>query len=191
MKHVHGLLALAALVLALGVGVPATQAASAKAATYDKGTVLDDAVELFGKGAEGIAKVINKAFTDRGEPSGVIKGAEAAGAIGVGLRYGHGTLKLANGATRKVYWQSPSVGFDAGANAAKVFVLVYNVQDVERIFQRYPGIDGSLYVVGGVGLNYHRSGNIILAPIRLGVGWRAGVNVGYLKVTPKKTIIPF
>ena len=159
--------------------------------TYDRATLLDEADLLFGQGAKGIAELIERVFAELGRPNGFIKGEEAAAALGFGLRYGRGTLVLKGGETRRVYWQGPSVGFDVGGNAAKVFVLVYNVAAVDRIFQRYPGVDGSLYFVGGIGLNYHQSGDIVLAPMRLGVGWRQGASVGYLKLTPRRSIIPF
>ncbi len=159
--------------------------------TYDQKTVLGEAEEFFGAGAEGLAEAIEKVFSEKGQPVGYIKGREAAGAIVLGLRYGDGDLVLKNGYSRQVHWQGPSVGFDWGANASKVFVLVYDLPSVESIFQRFPGVDGSLYIVGGVGMNYVQWDSIVLAPIRLGVGLRAGANVGYMKVTPEKTWNPF
>ena len=161
------------------------------AGTYDKETIISEAESFFGAGAEGLASVIEKVFEDHGQPDGYIKGREAAGAAIVGLRYGDGQLYLKNGYSRKVHWQGPSVGFDWGGNAAKVFTLVYNLPSVESIFLRYPGVDGSIYFVGGVGVNYVQRDDTVLAPIRLGVGWRAGANVGYMKVTPEKTWNPF
>lgn len=158
---------------------------------FEQDTVLKEAEEFFGAGAEGLADVIAKVFKDQGRPNGYIKGEEAAGAIGVGVRYGHGTLILKNGAQRHVYWQGPSIGFDIGANAVKVFVLVYNLHDINDIFQRFPGVDGSLYFVAGVGVNYVQSGGTVLAPIRFGVGWRQGINVGYMHITREKSLIPF
>ena len=159
--------------------------------TFDQDTVLGDAEEFFGSGAEGLADVIEKVFEEKGRPVGYIKGREAAGAAVLGLRYGDGELLLKNGYSRQVHWQGPSIGFDWGGNAAKVFVLVYELPSVESIFQRFPGVDGSLYFVGGVGMNYVQRDDIVLAPIRLGVGLRAGANVGYMKLTPEKTWNPF
>lgn len=159
--------------------------------TYSQNTVLAEAESFFGKGAQGIAQVIEKAFKDLGRPTGYIRGEEAAAAFIVGLRYGNGDLNLKSKGSRLIHWQGPSIGFDAGGNAAKVFVLVYNLPDIEKIYKRFPGVDGSLYIVGGLGLNYVQHGNTILAPIRLGVGWRAGANVGYMKVTKHKTWNPF
>ena len=159
--------------------------------TFDRDTVLRDAVEFFGKGAEGLAGVIEKAFRENGRPNGYIKGQEAAGAITVGLIYGDGTLVLKNAKPRHVFWSGPSIGFDLGANASKVFVLVYNMRNAGSIFQRFPAVDGSFYYVGGAGINYQRRGGITLAPIRLGVGLRAGASIGYVHYTAKKTYNPF
>lgn len=158
--------------------------------TYDQDSVLKDAEAFFGSSTEGLAKVIEKAFKEHGRPTGYIKGEEAGGAITVGLRYGNGILQT-KGGTRKVYWQGPSIGFDFGANAAKVFVLVYHLQSPGQIYQRFPAVDGSFYYVGGAGINYQQRGKIILAPIRLGVGLRAGASIGYIHYTPKKTYNPF
>lgn len=159
--------------------------------TYDQDSVLKDAVAWFGKGSEGLAKVIEKAFKDHGRPNGYIKGEEAGGAVTVGLRYGHGTLHLKAGGSRSVHWQGPSIGFDLGANASKVFVLVYHLPNSDALFQRFPAVDGSFYYVGGAGINYQRRGNITLAPIRLGVGLRAGASIGYVHYTKTKTLNPF
>jgi hypothetical protein len=135
--------------------------------------------------------VIEKAFKDHGRPNAYVKGEEASGAITVGLRYGNGTLVMKGGGSRKVYWQGPSIGFDFGGNVAKVFVLVYHLPKTGAIFQRFPAVDGSFYFVGGVGINYQQRDNIVLAPIRLGVGLRAGASIGYMHYTPKKTYNPF
>lgn len=159
--------------------------------TYDEKTIIDEAVAFFGKGAEGMGKVIEKVFAELGRPNGYIKGEEAGGALVVGLRYGSGKLRMKTGATRTVHWNSPSIGIDAGGNAAKVFVLIYNLSPVDNIFRRYPAVDGSLYYVGGVGVNYNQLGKTILAPIRLGVGWRAGVSLGYIHYRKKKSWNPF
>jgi hypothetical protein len=159
--------------------------------TFDQDTVLHDAEAFFGKGAEGLGKVIEKAFQENGRPVGYIKGQEAAGAITVGLLYGDGTLVMKNAKARRVFWSGPSIGFDLGANASKAFVLVYNMKRPGAIFQRFPAVDGSFYYVGGAGINYQRRGGITLAPIRLGVGLRAGASVGYVHYTPRKTYNPF
>jgi len=159
--------------------------------TYTQDETLDAAKNFFGGTSEGLAKAIEKAFSENGRPNAYIVGTEGSGAVIVGLRYGEGTLYYKGGGSMKVYWQGPSVGFDFGGNASKVFTLVYNLHWTRDLFQRFPGVDGSLYLVAGVGLNYQRANNITLAPIRTGVGLRAGANVGYLSYTEKKTWIPF
>jgi hypothetical protein len=185
------------VLLALAVGAQAAQSAprssteSAKGRTYDQDTVIHDAAEFFGKGSAGIAKVIAKAFKDQGRPDAIIKGEEVGGALVVGLRYGDGTLTMKDGAREKVFWTGPSVGFDAGANASKVYVLVYHLPDLNAIFRRFPAVDGSLYYIAGASINYQRADGTVLAPIRLGVGLRAGVNLGYMHYTRKKTWLPF
>jgi hypothetical protein len=184
-------LALLAVALAAAPLRAADSQKDADQDTYDQDSIIKDATEFFGKSTEGLAKVIEKAFKDHGRPNGYIKGEEASGAITVGLRYGNGTLKLKNGAARKVYWQGPSIGFDLGGNLSKVFVLVYHLPGTDKIFQRFPSVDGSFYYVGGVGINYQQRDNIILAPIRLGVGLRAGASIGYMHYTKSKTINPF
>ncbi|MDD5248892.1 MAG: DUF1134 domain-containing protein [Rhodocyclaceae bacterium] len=171
--------------------VHAADTQNAEKDTYDQDSVLKDAEAFFGSSTEGLAKVIEKAFKEHGRPNGYIKGEEASGAITVGLRYGDGVLTLKGGGSQKVYWQGPSIGFDLGANASKVFVLVYHLASPAEIFQRFPAVDGSFYYIGGVGINYQQRGNVILAPIRLGVGLRAGASIGYLHYTKKKTYVPF
>ncbi|TXI25738.1 MAG: DUF1134 domain-containing protein [Roseateles sp.] len=186
--HLQQLLALTA-----STAWPATAALAAedKDGTYDEDSVLKAATEFFGQTTEGLAKVIEKAFKEQGRPNAYIKGEEAGGALTVGLRYGEGELRMKSGAQAKVYWAGPSIGFDVGGNASKVFTLVYHLPKAGAIYQRFPGVDGSLYYVGGAGINYQRRNGITLAPIRLGVGLRAGASVGYIHYRPEKTINPF
>ncbi len=158
--------------------------------TFTKDETLDAAQKFFGGTTEGLAKAIEKAFSDLGQPNAYIVGNEGSGAFIVGLRYGSGTLYFKNGGSMPVYWQGPSVGFDFGGNASKTFSLVYNLHWTRDLFQRYPGVDGSLYVVAGVGLNYLRASDITIAPIRTGVGLRAGANIGYLTFTRDKSYNP-
>ncbi|HJV70322.1 DUF1134 domain-containing protein [Ideonella sp.] len=174
---------------ALASALPAW-AAAPEDDTYDQESTLRAATEFFGQTTEGLAKVIEKAFREQGRPNGYIRGEEVSGALTVGLRYGEGELTMKRGAATKVYWAGPSVGFDAGANASKVFVLVYKLPGVDAIFKRYPGVDGSLYFVGGVGINYQRLDGVTLAPIRLGVGLRTGASVGYLHYRREKSLNP-
>jgi hypothetical protein len=159
--------------------------------TFQKDSILKDASDFLGDGTEGVADVIEKLFDDLGEPNAYIKGQEVSGALGIGARYGNGSLVMHSGAAREVHWTGPSIGFDAGGNVSKVFVLVYGMPNSEAIFRRFPAVDGSFYVIGGISANYHQSGDIILAPIRLGAGLRTGINVGYMKYTRKKTWNPF
>ena len=158
--------------------------------TYSQDEILAKATGFFGALSEGLAKAIEKVFADQGRPNAYIAGNEASGAIGIGLRYGEGTLNRKTGETRKVYWQGPSVGFDLGADASKMFILIYHLPATEKLFQRFPAVDGSFYFVAGVGVNYQQSGNIIQAPIRTGVGLRAGVNIGYMHYTKEFSWVP-
>ena len=158
--------------------------------TFSETTVLDEAEEFFGEGSKGLADVIKKAFEDHGQPNAYIKGEELSGAIGIGVVYGEGTLTTVAGESRKLYWQGPTVGFDLGAEAAKTFILVYDLADVDAIYKRFPAVSGSLYFVAGVGINYAQRDGTVVAPIRFGVGWRQGANVGYVHFTREKKILP-
>jgi hypothetical protein len=170
--------------------VPLLGRAAAEDSTYDQESVLKAATAFFGETTEGLAKVIEKAFKEQGRPNGFIRGEEISAALTVGVRYGEGDLLLKSGGASKVYWAGPSIGLDAGANASKVFVLTYKLPSTDAIYKRYPGVDGSLYYVGGVGLNYQRLDGVTLAPIRLGVGLRAGASVGYMHYRREKSLNP-
>ncbi|MGF1610772.1 MAG: DUF1134 domain-containing protein [Kiloniellales bacterium] len=158
---------------------------------FSQEEVLDKARGFFGETTEGLAKAIEKVFEDQGRPNAIITGEEASGAIGIGLRYGEGLLERKGGGGVQVYWQGPSIGFDLGGHAARVFTLVYNLGSNDEIFQRFPGVDGSAYFIAGLSVNYQKSGNIVLAPIRTGVGLRLGANVGYLHYTRESSWVPF
>ena len=158
---------------------------------FEQDTILKDAGDFFGSGAEGLADVIGKIFKDHGKPNAYIKGTEASGALVVGARYGDGTLYMKNGKKAKVFWAGPSVGFDAGGNLSKVYVLIYHLPNTEAIFQRFPAVEGSIYYIGGVGASYHQVDKIVLAPMRLGVGFRAGVNLNYMHFRREKSWNPF
>ncbi|WP_210431283.1 DUF1134 domain-containing protein [Iodidimonas gelatinilytica] len=159
--------------------------------TFDQRTILEASKDVFGEGAEGLGGIIESIFADLGRPNGYIAGEEAGGALIVGLRYGNGILHHKIEGTRQVHWAGPSIGFDVGGDAAKVFTLVYNLYDTEDIFRRFPQIEGQFYFVGGLGVSYHQRGDVIIAPIRLGVGLRAGANVGSYKITKESTFNPF
>jgi hypothetical protein len=186
-----GLALLALLGFAALPGQHAVAAAPAgDTAVYSDDEVAKAASDFFSNGAKGLSDVLAKVLKEKGRPVAYIRGEEAGGAVAIGVRYGHGELVFKGGAKRVVYWQGPSLGFDLGADAVKVFVLIYNLPKAEALFQRFPGVDGSLYFVGGFGVNYvHRDG-ISLAPVRFGVGWRQGIDLGYMHFTPTKRINP-
>jgi hypothetical protein len=147
--------------------------------------------DFFGVTAEAAGSIITKIFKDNGNPTGYIAGEEGSAAITVGLRYGKGLLYMKNREPETVYWQGPSVGWDLGGNASRTFTLCYGIQRPEEIYQRFPGVEGTAYVIGGMGVNYQRSDDITLAPIRAGVGLRLGANLGYLAYSRKRHILPF
>ncbi len=159
--------------------------------TFSQNEIVQAASGFFGTTTYAVAKAVEKVFHDRGLPDAYIKGDEGSGAFVVGLRYGSGWLIRKDREPMKVYWQGPSVGFDVGGNASKCFTLVYNLRSADRLFQRFPGVEGSYYFVAGIGVNYQRSDGITLAPMRTGVGLRAGVNAGYLSYTRERSWSPF
>ena len=167
------------------------QSTATAAETFKRDDLIGAGEGVFGKGAEGFASIIEKILKDQGEPNAYIAGREASGAVVVGLRYGSGIMTHKVEGQMPVYWTGPSVGFDLGGDANKVFVLVYNLYDTEDLFRRFPGGEGRLYFVGGFAATYLRRGNIVLIPVRLGVGWRAGVNVGYMNFSHKSKWLPF
>jgi hypothetical protein len=170
---------------------PVTTAAQATGDTYGEDDLIGAAEGVFGKGAEGLAKLIEDLLKKQGEPNGYIVGREAGGAFIVGARYGSGTLHHKVEGQQKVYWTGPSIGFDAGANAANTFVLVYNLFDTEDLFKRYPAGEGQAYFVGGLHASYLRRGDVVLIPIRVGAGLRLGVNAGYMKFSKEQKWLPF
>jgi hypothetical protein len=170
---------------------PAPQAASGKPATYKQDDLIGAAEGVFGKGAEGLARMIQGLLKKQGEPNGYIVGREAGGAFVVGVRYGSGTLYHKAEGQRPVYWTGPSIGFDAGANAGNTFVLVYNLHDTDKLYKRFPAGEGQAYLVGGLTASYLRQGDTVLIPIRMGVGLRLGVNAGYMKFSRKQRWLPF
>lgn len=159
--------------------------------TYHQNDLIGAAEGVFGKGAHGLADLIHDILRKQGEPVGYITGREAGGAFIAGLRYGSGTLFLKTGGQRPVYWTGPSVGFDVGANADKAFVLVYNLADIEEIYRRYGAGEGQAYLVGGFHVSYLRRGDVVLIPVRMGVGLRLGINGGYMKFSRNQNWMPF
>lgn len=164
---------------------------TAAADTFKRDDLIGAGEDVFGKGAEGFASLIEKILKEQGEPNAYIAGREASGAFVLGVRYGSGIMTHKVEGQRPVYWTGPSVGFDVGGDANKVFVLVYNLYDSQELFKRFPGAEGRLYFVGGFAATYLRRGNVVLIPVRLGVGWRAGVNVGWMKFSEKSRWLPF
>ncbi|UVO55052.1 DUF1134 domain-containing protein [Sphingomonas sp. SUN039] len=170
---------------------PASTLATQKTPTYHKDDLIGAAEGVFGKGAAGLAGIIERILADQGEPNAYIAGREAALALVVGLRYGSGTMKHSVEGERPVYWTGPSIGFDAGGDATKVFTLVYNLYDSQDLYKRYPQAEGRAYFVGGFSATYLRRGSVVLIPVRLGVGARLGVNIGYMKFSEKSRWLPF
>ena len=162
-----------------------------KPATYTQDDVLGAAEDVFGKGAEGLAEVVRMAFSKYGQPNAYIVGKEAGGAIVFGLRYGSGTLYHKVEGQQTVHWTGPSVGFDLGGDGSRTFALVYNLNDTEDLFRRYPAAEGKAYLVGGFTANYLQRDDVIIVPVKLGVGARLGVNIGYMKFSKKGKIVPF
>lgn len=162
------------------------------ATTYQKDDLIGAAENVFGDGAEGVAGLIEDILKKQGQPNGYIVGREGGGAFIVGLRYGSGTMYHKVEGQRPVYWTGPSIGLDAGAQAGSSFILVYNLYDTERLFtKRFVAGEGAAYVVGGLHVSYLRKGDIVLIPVRMGLGLRLGANVGYMKFSKKQRWLPF
>lgn len=194
------ILAPMALGLVLCMGLPAvaqttgsiSKASRTQAAdTYTTEEILTAGHQFFGKATRGLAGAVEYVFQRQGEPTAYIVGEEGAGAFIGGLRYGEGTIYYKNGTKQRIYWQGPSVGFDFGANGSRSLVLVYNSSGPQDLYDRFGGVEGSAYFIGGVGVNFQRHDDVILAPIRTGVGARLGANVGYLKYSSRPNWNPF
>jgi hypothetical protein len=171
--------------------VQASIDASKAPTTYQRDDLIGAAEGVFGKGAAGLAGIMEKILKDQGEPNAYIAGREASGAFVVGLRYGSGTMCHTIEGQRAAYWTGPSIGFDVGGDATKVFTLVYNLYDSQDLYKRYPQVEGRAYFVGGFSATYLRRGDVVLIPIRLGVGVRLGANIGYMKFSEKSRWLPF
>ena len=159
--------------------------------TYSQNEILAAGHGFFGSVSKGLASVVEYTFQKAGRPNGYILGEDAGGAFVAGLRYGEGALFTKDAGVHKVYWQGPSIGYDFGAEGSKTMVLVYNLRDPSQIYHRFGGVQGSAYIVGGVGVQFQKYGNVSMAPIRAGIGLRLGANVGYLKYTRSPTWNPF
>jgi hypothetical protein len=159
--------------------------------SYPPGELVGAGHRFFGEVSRGLAQIIEQAISNWGQPNGYILGQEAGGAFVAGLRYGEGMLYTKNAGDLRVYWQGPSVGFDMGGEGARTMMLVYNLPRTSAVYQRFGGIDGSAYFIGGFGMTALAADNVVVVPIRSGVGLRLGANVGYLKFTPQPTWNPF
>jgi hypothetical protein len=180
------------LLVLVSLGTPlAAQEAPPPGQQYPPGELISTGHRFFGTVSRGLASVIEKAVSNWGLPNGYILGQEAGGAFVAGLRYGEGTLYTRNAGDRRVFWQGPSIGFDWGGEGARTMILVYHLPSTEAMYQRFAGIDGSAYFVGGFGMTALGAGNIVLVPIRSGVGLRLGANIGYLHFTRSPTWNPF
>lgn len=166
-------------------------AANAQPAQYSGQEIINNGHRFFGDVSRGLAQIVERAVSKWGLPNGYILGEEGGGAFIAGLRYGEGTLFTKNAGDLKVFWEGPSIGFDAGGDGARTMILVYNLPATEAVYQRFAGIDGSAYFIGGLGMTALTANNIVLVPIRSGVGFRLGANIGYLKFTPRATWNPF
>jgi hypothetical protein len=159
--------------------------------TFQSGELVNSGHQFFGSISKGLALAVQEAVSRWGEPNGYILGQEASGAFVGGLRYGEGTLYTRNAGERRIFWQGPSLGFDFGGDGARTMMLVYNLPAVDALYRRFAGVAGSAYLVGGFGLSAATADEMIVVPIRSGVGARLGVNLGYLKFTQEPTWNPF
>ena len=176
--------------LSLMSGLPASVAAQ-RGDRYATNELIDSGHSFFGGVSRGLALTIEEAVRRWGQPNGYVLGQEASGAFVGGLRFGEGILYTRNAGDRRVFWQGPSVGVDFGGDGARTMMLVYNLPSVDALYQRFAGVNGSAYFIGGFGMTALASGRIVVVPIRTGVGWRLGVNLGYLKFTERATWNPF
>lgn len=166
-------------------------ASASQAQEYTAQEIVDSGHKFFGATSGGLASVVEKVFASYGLPNGYLLGEEGSGAIIGGLTYGEGTLYTKNAGDHKAFWQGPSLGWDFGGEGSRVMMLVYNLDDVSALYNRFGGVAGTAYVVAGVGFNVLKNNNMLLVPIRTGVGARLGINLGYLKITQRPTWNPF
>ncbi len=159
--------------------------------TYSGDELIDTGHQFFGSVAQGLASVVERSVSQFGLPNAYILGEEAGGAIFAGARYGEGTMYTRNQGEHPIFWQGPTVGLDFGGDGSKVMMLVYNLSQISDVFGRYPGVDGSAFAIGGLGMTVVKYGDVVMVPIRSGVGARLGINVGYLKFTQEPTWNPF
>ncbi len=183
------LLRAAAVLMTVVAGVLLSPAARAQ--EYTAQEIVDSGHRFFGSTSGGLASLLEKAFASHGLPNGYVLGEEGSGAFVGGLTYGEGTLYTKNAGDHRVFWQGPSVGWDFGGNGSRIMMLVYDLADVSGLYGRFVGLAGSAYVVAGLGFNVLKHKNVLIVPIRTGIGARLGINVGYLKLTERPTWNPF
>jgi len=181
---------MALIVAALSLAVQPALAQNQRPGQISSSELINSGHRFFGTVSRDLALAIQKAVSRWGEPNAYILGEEGSGAFVGGLRYGEGMLYTKNAGDLKVYWQGPSIGFDAGGEGARTMMLVYNLPNTGAIYERFGGVDGSAYFIGGFGMTALTANHIVLVPIRSGVGLRLGANIGYLKFTPKATWNP-
>jgi hypothetical protein len=179
----------AAAFIAFFVALPAN--AQSNNSQYSMQEIVDAGHGFFGSTSGGLAKVVERAFESYGLPNGYILGQEGSGAFVAGLTYGEGTLNTKNAGQHSVFWQGPSLGLDWGGQGSRTMMLVYNLPDVNALFDRFGGVSGSAYIVAGLGMQVNVNQDMVLVPIRTGIGARLGINAGYLKLTRQPTWNPF
>jgi hypothetical protein len=178
-------------VVAASGSAPVAASQTDERSTFDEQEIIDAGSNLFGVTSNQMGQVVERVFRDQGRPVGYIEGREYAAALGGGLRYGRGTLVMKSGERKEVFWQGPSLGFDTGVNASRVFTLVYDLGDANGIYRRYPSVEGAAFFVAGLSVTYQRAEGVTLAPIRTGLGFRAGVNAGYTAYSMNRRWFPF
>jgi hypothetical protein len=159
--------------------------------SYNSNDLVESGHQFFGSASRGLALAVQEAVRRWGEPNGYILGQEASGAFFGGVRYGEGKLFTRNAGDRRIFWQGPSLGFDVGGEGSRTMMLVYNLPATSALYTRFVGVDGSAYLIGGFGVSAAKADDMVVVPIRTGVGARLGVNMGYLKFTPEPTWNPF
>jgi hypothetical protein len=184
-------LALCVATAPLAAEAQTTGSVSKQKSTFTTEEIVSTGHQFFGKTSRGLSEAVEYVFQNQGEPTAYIVGEEGSGAFVGGLRYGEGTIYYKDGRKQRIYWQGPSVGFDFGGNGSRTLTLVYNSDSPNDLYERFVGVEGSAYFIGGLGVNFQQNHNIVLAPIRTGVGARLGANVGYLKYSKSATWNPF
>ena len=191
LSHIYRLASLLLITLMLTMAPTSARAQGTLMDTYSTDELLNTGHTFFGSVSQGLAAIVERAVSQFGQPNAYILGQEAAGAIFGGVRYGEGDMYTRNAGQRSLFWQGPTIGFDFGGDGSRVMMLVYNLGSVEAIYDRFPGVDGTAYFIGGLGMTVLKRDDVILVPIKSGVGARLGVNVGYLKFTSEATWNPF